>query len=220
MDKRLNAILHYLEGFNVLYDVGSDHALLPIAAIKQNKVKRAYAIDNKKNPLKQANKNIAKAGLNGKITPLLADGLAAITSEVDVVVIAGLGGASINDIMKNYHGDHVKRFILAPNTHEHLIRALVNEKPLKIKTERFIEEKGYFYPIMVLEPGQQSLNEEACYISKPLLKAKDETYKKALKHRLKKLEESQANIPIEHQPKPLTTHIDILRRAIDGWQQD
>lgn len=219
MDKRLKAIVSYLEGFHTLYDVGSDHALLPITAIKQNKIQKAYAIDNKQGPLDQAKKNIEKAGLKDRIYPILSDGLSALSSDVDVVVIAGLGGASIKAIMQSYQDNHVKRFILAPNTDEYHIRDIVNHKHLKITEECYLEQKQRFYPIFILEAGNQTLSQDETKLSKPLIKAKDQTYKHALSKRLEDIDNTLAKIPKENQPDHLKEEKARLRRALDAWHK-
>ena len=220
MDKRLKTILPFLDGFTTLYDVGSDHALLPIAALKETTITKAYAIDNKKGPLNQAQKNIEKTPFSNRIEVILSDGLDALKSDVDVVVIAGLGGGTIKTIMQAYQAHYVKRFILSPNTNAHHVRALVNEKNLKITQECYLEQKGVFYPIIILEPGEATLSSDALYLSTFLIEQKDETYHKALLKEKEHLEATLAKIPTKDQQSDLCKQKQRLRRALHAWSED
>ena len=60
---RLAAIAYMVEKNRVVYDVGSDHGLLPIFLVESNISPKAYAGDNKLGPLENAKKNIEEAKL-------------------------------------------------------------------------------------------------------------------------------------------------------------
>lgn len=219
MNKRLEACLSYLKGFSTLMDVGTDHAYLPIEAVKQNIIQKAYAIDNKRGPLMLAEDNIEKNGLKQHITPILADGIEALRSDVDVVVIAGVGGKLIYDILNNKPYQTVKRFILQPNNHPQLVRKLVNENNLKIVDEAIVVDQEIPYNILVLEPGEQTLSNQSLWISDILFARRDEAYKKMLESEHAFLVKLLEDVP-GNARKPLEEKRDILKEVFDEWHKD
>ncbi|PAT02367.1 hypothetical protein CI105_03225 [Candidatus Izimaplasma bacterium ZiA1] len=155
LSKRLNACVTYTSGFNKLADIGTDHAFLPITAVQNGYVFEALAIDNKEGPYVIAYSNIKRANLEDKIKPILGDGLAAITDDVDVVVISGMGGKLISNILIKDPLKNVKRLILQPNSDAHYIRAILPFIGFYIIDELFISEGKKYYEVIVLEKGNK-----------------------------------------------------------------
>lgn len=217
MNKRLNACLSYLKDINTVMDIGTDHAYLPIEAIKQGLVKNAYAIDNKKGPLMLAEENILKYGLKDKITAVLADGIDTLSEDVDAVVIAGMGGKMIHDILKGKSYLNVKRFILQPNNHPQLVRTLTKNNALKIVDELIVVDQNIPYNIIVLEQGKQALSDKALWISEILFERRDEVYKKMLEEEYVFLEKLLESVP-GNARVPLEKKRDLLKEVFDEWQ--
>ena len=96
ISKRLKEIAKYSNGFNLLLDVGSDHGLLPIYAIKNNFVNEAIASDINFKPLIKAKENFNKYELN--INTICFDGIP--ETNADVIVIAGMGAELIISILE------------------------------------------------------------------------------------------------------------------------
>lgn len=82
-------------------DVGTDHALLPIALVQAERARFAIAADLRRGPLEGARENIARAQLAERITVRLGDGLAPLHPEdhLDVIIIAGMGPRTIREIL-------------------------------------------------------------------------------------------------------------------------
>ena len=51
LSKRMKAVASMVTKGNVLADIGTDHAYVPIALIQQKKIPRAIAMDINKGPL-------------------------------------------------------------------------------------------------------------------------------------------------------------------------
>lgn len=158
LSKRLTNCLHFTSGFNKLADIGTDHAFLPIQAIKEGYVSKALAIDNKEGPFVIAYSNVKKHGLQDSITVIKGDGIEKIDDEVDVVVISGMGGNLIRKILLEHSLRNVKRIILQPNSDSDQIRTILSEIGFKIIEEVILMDNKKFYDIIVLERGQQKLN--------------------------------------------------------------
>ena len=125
LSKRLFTCARYTDGFVKLADIGTDHALLPIHCINEGYVLNALAIDNKEGPYVIAFSNVKKQGLEDKISVILSDGIKDIDDDVDVVVISGMGGSLISDILQKDPVRNVKRFVLQPNNDSKSIRKII-----------------------------------------------------------------------------------------------
>ena len=160
LSKRLEACVNYTDGFLNLADIGTDHAQLPIAAIKRGYVSKAQAIDNKHGPYVMAFSNVKRNELTDKIDVILGDGINKISPETDVVVISGMGGELIAKILLNDSTQNVKRFVLQPNNHASKIREILPQLRYKIVDEIVLEDQYKIYEVIVIEPGNQDLSDE------------------------------------------------------------
>ena len=101
MSKRLNTIISLVPKCDVAIDIGTDHAYVPIELIKKGIANKCIACDLRSGPLAIAKKNIAQNGLNNKIETRLGGGLAPLNQhEADCVIIAGMGGVLIRNILE------------------------------------------------------------------------------------------------------------------------
>lgn len=180
--KRLTTCLTYLTPITVLYDVGTDHGYLAIEAVTRNIVEKAYAVDNKKGPLNRAKNAIETAGLTQRIIPVLSHGIDDLPDDADGCVIAGLGGKTIVEILDGKAYNHLKRFIIQPNNNAHLVRKLTHTNTLKIVDETLVLDDGIIYPILILEPGSQTLNTKDIAFG-PILRHKDDPLFKGMVER-------------------------------------
>ena len=125
---RLSLCARYVRRDSRLADIGTDHAYLPIALCEAGVIPSALACDINPLPLNSARENIARRGLSDRIETRLGNGLEPVSAdEADDIVIAGMGGELIADILAAclWVRDPAKRLILQPMTrHEALIRRL------------------------------------------------------------------------------------------------
>ena len=86
---------------NIVCDVGTDHAYIPIYLVNNKKCKKAIASDIRPGPINIAKKNIEEYGLLDSIETRIGNGLDTIKeNEEDVIIIAGMGGIIIKDILE------------------------------------------------------------------------------------------------------------------------
>ena len=156
LSKRLEACIQYTAGYLHLADIGTDHAFLPIEAVLRGHVMEAIAIDNKFGPYLQALNNVKKYMLKERIRVRLGEGLEKITDETDVVVISGMGGELISQILQD--GDHrnVKRFVLQPNRDAYSVRKTAMELGYHIVDELVLQDNKKYYDIIVMEKGKKT----------------------------------------------------------------
>lgn len=136
-----------------LADIGTDHGYLPIALCRSGKTPSALACDINPIPLQSARDNIAKYNLSDKIETRLSNGLQKIhPDEVDDIVIAGMGGELIRDILAAtpWVKDTEKHFVLQPMTrHEDLVKWLY-ESGFSIERQEAALDEGKYYTVIAV----------------------------------------------------------------------
>ena len=156
--KRLLDIASLVDRVETLADIGTDHGYLPIYLIKNNIASFALACDVAIMPLESAKQNIKKYGLEDKIKLILCDGLSNV-NKVDGVIISGMGGHLIIDILKNRNIDY-NTYILQANNNVDILRRYLSENGFKIIDEKISYDHKKFYEIIKVVHGQQVLNEQ------------------------------------------------------------
>lgn len=153
LSKRLLKIADFIDDNKVVYDVGSDHALLPCFLILNNKCKKVYACDNKKGPLKKASLNIEKYGLEGKVIPVLANGIDDIENDVNIITISGMGFYTVKDILDNKDLSKYEKIIVQVNKDTKMLRKWISDNRYKIIDEAIVKD-DFFYEIVVFNASK------------------------------------------------------------------
>ncbi|MEC9484368.1 MAG: class I SAM-dependent methyltransferase [Candidatus Izemoplasma sp.] len=206
LSKRLNICLKYTDGFYHLADIGTDHAKVPIAAVNKGYVVKAQAIDNKHGPYVIAYSNVKKAGLLDRITVKLSDGLADIEQDTDVVIISGMGGITIRDIILNGPRYNIKRFILQPNDNTEALRRSLQSIDYTIVDELVFADKDKLYDLIVIEPGQAEYTDLEYQFGPINLRQKPHFFEQKINKEL-----SYLTTVINHLDNP-DEHPDLLQR--------
>ncbi|GEK27796.1 tRNA (adenine(22)-N(1))-methyltransferase [Furfurilactobacillus siliginis] len=153
LSKRLATVASYAPQQARLADIGSDHAYLPVWLAKQNRLAYGVAGEVVAGPLHNAETTIAEANLTTVIDARLGDGLAVIKPEdaLDTIVIAGMGGTLISDILtrgwQKLTGKEL--LILQPNVGEEHLRGWLVEHQYEITAENILKDDGHVYEIIV-----------------------------------------------------------------------
>jgi tRNA (adenine22-N1)-methyltransferase len=168
LSRRLEMIMELIPEGSRLADIGSDHALLPVAAVKSGRVVQAVAGEVNPGPLKAAANQVAEAGLQSSISVRSGDGLAVIEAgEVDVITIAGMGGSLIASILDGGQDKlaQAELLILQPNVGEDILRRWLMEHGWLLTSEKILEEDGKIYEILtaVPEQGDQRISSQLLY---------------------------------------------------------
>lgn len=151
LSARLMQIAERLPKGCKLADIGSDHALLPVYAVKNGLALSAVAGEVNEGPLKAAQQQVAQAGLTSSIAVRKGDGLAVVApGEVDTITIAGMGGALIASILEagqdKLAGVHT--LVLQPNVGEDLVRRWLLRHEWALTEESILAEDGKIYEIL------------------------------------------------------------------------
>lgn len=157
LSKRLNTVAHYVPKNSRVADIGADHAYLLIHLAQEGKLEKGIAGEINWGPFQAAKQNIALKGVESVIEVRLGDGLSILQpGEVDVVVIAGMGGALIKQILDEGKDklNSVNRLILQPNIGGKRVRMWLKENGFRLVDETLVEDDGILYEIIVAEPGE------------------------------------------------------------------
>lgn len=140
----------------MLADVGTDHALLPVAAVCRRLAERAIAVDLREAPLAGARALIARSGVVDRVVAVQGDGLSGLEGRgVGAVVIAGMSGESVLRILEMAPDvlAGVQQLIIQPNQNVHALRGWALRNKWFLRDEHMLEERGQFFVTCAFAPG-------------------------------------------------------------------
>ena len=198
LSPRLQGILDFVGAspIKTLADIGTDHAYLPIVAVQLGLCDTAIACDLNPGPLAIARQNIRDAGLDGKIETRLGDGLMPLVpGEADCIVIAGMGGTRIYDIISDGMAQARKAgcLILQPQHDIVLLRERLHLAGFEIQDEALVREvvggKEHFYIIITAQftGGVFSWTREEYFLGKILLEKGGEVFSAYVRREIGKI---------------------------------
>lgn len=150
LSKRLAWIVKKIDKANVIMDVGTDHGYIPIYLVKNNIAQRVIASDINKEPLKKAKINASLESVIDKIDLRLGGGLCPLKKkEAEVVLIAGMGGNLIRDILENDINKvkDLKYLLLQPAQNPEILREYLYKNDYEILDEDICLDENKYYEI-------------------------------------------------------------------------
>ena len=192
LSSRLLQIAMLVDRNKVVFDVGSDHALLPCFLVENGISNKVYAGEIAQGPLNAGIANIKKRNLEGRVIPVFSDGLVKAEDDVDIVIIAGMGYHTIKHILDNCEIERYQYFIVQPNTDVELLRQYISDHNYTIEDERVVFDDFYYQIIKFSADLHEPYNEMQIKYGPILLERKDEVfiaYLNDLLNRLKQINE-------------------------------
>ncbi len=154
LSPRLKSVAGLVRKGSVIADIGTDHAFLPAYLILNGYVAGALACDLRKGPLCNAEKTAEIYHIRDKIELRLSDGLDSVfPEEANDIVICGMGGTLIRDILQRaeWIKDKKYRLILQPQSHSEDLRLFLITNGFDIISETVCEDTGRSYNIICSE---------------------------------------------------------------------
>jgi len=162
--KRLAALAAYIPAGGIVADIGTDHAYLPIFLVEAGLSKKVIATDLKPGPLESATRAVEECRLQDRIDLRLGDGLRTLApGEAEVLVLAGLGGNTIKEILAAAGPGvlkNVSRLVMQPMAAAGDLRIWLAGNGWKIVGEKLVDEDGRLYQIIVAEPGRELFSDQ------------------------------------------------------------
>lgn len=154
---RLQAILDMVDD-KTIADIGCDHAYIPIRLAADRKVIKAIACDKNRGPLEIAKNNVKKYNLQHIIELRLGEGLSALyPKEVETIIIAGMGGVLIGDIIEeNIETAKASTLILQPMNSQYELRKRLKALGFSIISEGLASEGFKVYNLMKVKWGKDN----------------------------------------------------------------
>lgn len=149
LSDRLQAIYKMVPK-GVAADIGADHGKLMIALFEGGIVSHGYAVENKKGPYGRLVKALTEKGIENDIVPLFSDGIKDLPPAVHTVIIAGMGGNLIVNILKKYPEKTKQISTLIVDAHNAIpkVRDEVCKMGFVIADEKMVREADIFYEII------------------------------------------------------------------------
>ncbi|MDO5291882.1 MAG: class I SAM-dependent methyltransferase [bacterium] len=190
LSKRLKALTQLVTKGLRVADIGCDHAYVSIELCQKEIASKVIAMDINKGPLERAAANILMYGYEDRIETRLSNGAEKLqVGEVDALLIAGMGGALMKNILSSRQDvvDQLSELYLQPQSEVFLVRGYLREHGFVIEKETMLIDEGKYYVMMKAVRGVHTECSKVfdCY-GKYLLEHKDPTLFEFLTHELAK----------------------------------
>lgn len=170
----------------VIADIGTDHAYIPIYLVKEGVCSHVLCSDIHNGPFEIAQDNVKSYGLSDQIDVRLGGGLSPYKKgEMQTIIMAGMGGEMIVKILQEDRpiALSVSRFILQPMTALDELRSYLYQNGFNIVKEHLAKEGNKYYVIMdVIWDRTEVPSIEYLYIGKGLLQENSENLRGYLEH--------------------------------------
>ncbi len=148
LTNRLEACASLVRNGARLADIGCDHGYIPVFLVSKGIIPSAVAADINEGPLSSCMSLVRMSGLENSIKCVLSDGLDSIAEdEIDDILIAGMGGELIADLLSRCPYVKNKHLILNPMTHPELTRKWLYENGFEIDRDFIVADSKHHYSV-------------------------------------------------------------------------
>ncbi len=173
---RLECIVSMVDKCITVADIGTDHGYVPEMLLNEGICDRIIATDLNEGPLNRAMEHLSEVNLSDRCDFRLGSGLEVLKEgEVDAIIIAGMGGDLITEIIETskYIALNTKQLILQPMTAIDNLRKYLSENGFEIIDENIVKEFHHFYFVLKVKRGFTKYEDNIFYeISKILTEKK------------------------------------------------
>ena len=150
---RIKAICAAVTSGETIADIGTDHAYVPLILYKNNVSPHVIMCDISAGSLSKAKKSFTDAEIDMPESSFrVGDGIDVIEKgEVDVLIIAGLGGVTIVDILSNDIDklQSFKKLILQPRNNSGPLRSFLYRYGFDITDNKLVKEGKFSCEVIV-----------------------------------------------------------------------
>ena len=148
LSKRLMAVAALVQPGAAVADIGTDHGFIPVFLAESGIIKSAVASDIHKAPLDSCKRLVEERGLGNIIKTRISDGLDKIDdNECDTIIIAGMGGELIAQILSKCSWAEKKHIILQPMTHPETARKFLYDNGFEIDSDLIVKDGRHYYSV-------------------------------------------------------------------------
>ena len=156
---RLQKIADMIQPCDCVADIGTDHGYLPVFLCGKEKCKTAIASDINAGPLQRAKATVSQYGMTSSVSLRLGSGAKTLVpNEADAIVIAGMGGLLIGELLKASADvfAKAKQIILQPMSSIPELRENLYQMGYTILEEVLIPEEEKLYHILSVIPKKET----------------------------------------------------------------
>ena len=147
--KRIKVLCSLLGKAKTFADVGCDHGYCSEYMLQNNLCEKAILSDISKGSLAKAEQLLAEYIADGRAISVLGNGFYGVPADTDEVLIAGMGGSEIVDILSDKkYGFIPKHFVFQPMHDGEKLRRYLLENGGDIERD-FTFKDGKFYDVIV-----------------------------------------------------------------------
>ena len=226
LTRRLTAAFNLVREGRVVADIGTDHGYIPVYLLNKGHVDFAILADVNKGPLENARSEVRHNNLNDKVDLRLGSGIEVLNeNEVDEVIIAGMGGILISELLeaKKNVAHSLDKLILQPMQAQDELRKYLLNNGYEILDEVLVKEDFRIYEIIIAKytgKNTEVKNEIYYEIGNKLIENKDELLSELVNKKIKSYEsiikklEGKSGEVIETKREETKKHIDELKGLI------
>ena len=158
---RIKNVAKYIKPYKKIADVGCDHGYLIVEAFENYNIDYAIAIDNKSKPLERCNYNLKEKPYYSHVRFSLSSGINDIDSDTEVIIMAGMGGLLIKDLLEENLDKlkNVKRIVIQANKDNYEVRKFLTTHGFKINRECVCLEDKKYYQVISFDKTEEIIKE-------------------------------------------------------------
>ncbi|BDV03578.1 MAG: SAM-dependent methyltransferase [Candidatus Hepatoplasma scabrum] len=156
LKERILQIASYIAKNSKVLDIGTDHGYIPLYLLQNKITDKITATDINSKPLLKAKNTLIDYKDLETLKFIKSDGFEQISDlkSYQYIIIAGLGGKTIEIILKNYQDKGY--LILNPTNNEASLRKFLFENKFKIEDEKLIFENNIY--TIIIKAKRQDKN--------------------------------------------------------------
>lgn len=227
LSKRLSALAGFIPVGATFADIGTDHGFLAVYAVQAGISSRVVATDLRPGPLKRARAEVQRHGLTDAVDLRLGSGLTVLKpGEVDGVVIAGMGGETMVQILNASPAvvGSLSFLILQPMNESRMVREWLQQNRWHNNAEDLIWEDNRWFEAIRAVPGEGTWPNPIFFeVGYPLLANRHPLLGDYLDYLLRKNEKIIANLKNSRRAdalekrRALAQRIERLREVKEQW---
>lgn len=162
LPKRLAAVVNFIPEGKTVADIGADHAYLSVYLVLQGICPRVIATERNEKPWRRARALVSAYCLEDRVQVRRGEGLSALLpGEVQVAVVAGMGGTTIKELLAATPGvlQNLERLVLQPMTGAGNLRLWMVDNGWRVAEETLVKEGGRVYAVVAAEQGEESVKD-------------------------------------------------------------
>lgn len=158
LDARLQQIADCVPTCQIAADIGTDHGKLTAWLLHNRRCQEMIASDISEISRAKARALFSRLGLLERVSIRSEDGLYALIKPVQAVIISGMGGGSIAQMLEQDVDLHGAELIMSAHTELPRLRETLKMRGYRICHEYVVRSGGRLYLVCHAKPGDMQLS--------------------------------------------------------------